>query len=680
MSEPATIHGRAVEVTLAAKTAEAPSPRFALLAYTGVPMDLGREHPVVIDLATQTVTAKARPVLRDHDANRVVGHTTEVKVTPRGLEVAGVVSGENADSREVVASARKGFTWQVSGGWRITEPMERVPRGRTAQVNGRTIEGPALIARRTRLQEVSFVSLGADDDTSAVVAHTPNPSNRPVTIDNDDAPDDGGDMLHANGAPVRFVDTRDGAGSALEAAEIRRQRGILAVAAKYPTLAVQMPDGSTGSLADFAIEAGWSADKTELHAIRHSRPSAPGPRRGVGEGPSRQAVVTASLARSLGVPGEQLAADPAIGEQAVDAATAPDVRDIGLHGLLHAALEAANEPRRHGRVTNDTIRAAFRSAGSLQATGFTTISIPEVLSAVANKAMLAEYRNVPTVWREIAATASLSDFKPHNFYRLETVGGYRKIAADGELKHVNLVDAKFDVKADTHGAIIAVTRQDWINDDMSVLDSLPAKLGRLGAVKVEEEVLKALLANQDAMFHVNNGNLLSGASSALSAEAIESAELLFRNAVTADGRPILSMPNLLLTGTDQAVKARRLVSDLSTAESVGDGNAGGTSSTVTFNGNPFRGLKTAASPYVNNTRIRDAEGNAITGQGDGQWFLFANPADLAAIVVGFLNGRQEPTVETGSTDFDTLGVAMRAYHDWGIGIRDKAAAVKAAGA
>ncbi|MFH5805562.1 hypothetical protein ACG2DA_16040, partial [Alienimonas sp. DA493] len=149
---------------------------FSLTAYTGGPMDLGRKYPVVVDLETQAVTAKSRPVLRDHNPDRIVGHTSGlnggngVENDGRVLRVAGVVSAANQDADEVVRAARNEFPWQVSGGWKLTRPFEQLAAGRTAVVNGKTVRGPALIARHAVLNEVSFVALGADDSTAAEVA------------------------------------------------------------------------------------------------------------------------------------------------------------------------------------------------------------------------------------------------------------------------------------------------------------------------------------------------------------------------------------------------------------------------------------------------------------------------------------------------------------------------------
>jgi hypothetical protein len=54
-------------------------PTFTGNAYTGAPMrPEGWYRPVVVDLAGVRVPSQHRPILRQHDHNRIVGHSTEV--------------------------------------------------------------------------------------------------------------------------------------------------------------------------------------------------------------------------------------------------------------------------------------------------------------------------------------------------------------------------------------------------------------------------------------------------------------------------------------------------------------------------------------------------------------------------------------------------------------------------
>jgi hypothetical protein len=79
-----------------------------------------------------------------------------------------------------------------------------------------------------------------------------------------------------------------------------------------------------------------------------------------------------------------------------------------------------------------------------------------------------------------------------------------------------------------------------------------------------------------------------------------------------------------------------------------------------------------ASPYLN------AQG--LPGSSATAWYLFANPADVAAMEIAYLRGQRTPTIESGETDFDTLGMKWRGYFDFGVAMQDFRATVKSAGA
>jgi hypothetical protein len=147
-------------------------PRFALMAYTGVELRgvfKGQKLPIVVDLAGMQVPRSTVPVLKDHNPALIVGHTTQIENTGRDVRVTGLASGAGQVSQEVIQSAKDGFPWQAS----ITAAfgdVEEVRKGQRVLVNGREFTGPVLIARSSRIKEVSFVALGADDNTTAAIA------------------------------------------------------------------------------------------------------------------------------------------------------------------------------------------------------------------------------------------------------------------------------------------------------------------------------------------------------------------------------------------------------------------------------------------------------------------------------------------------------------------------------
>ena len=115
------------------------------------------------------VTRKSRPILKDHDRGSIVGHTDDITINDKSLVVAGVISGVGTTAQEVIATSENGFPWQASLG-ASADKVVFIPEGKTAQANGREQKGPVYIARKSTLGEVSFVALGADDNTEARVA------------------------------------------------------------------------------------------------------------------------------------------------------------------------------------------------------------------------------------------------------------------------------------------------------------------------------------------------------------------------------------------------------------------------------------------------------------------------------------------------------------------------------
>lgn len=143
---------------------------FSGIGYTGQPMKpMGWYDPIIVDLQGVRISSQHRPILRQHDHEQIVGHSTSVKVTKAGIEFEGVFSGQPEHVEKVTIPAKNGFKWQMSIG---ANPLRTsfLASGEKATVNGREVVGPLTISHETEIGECSFVPLGADGDTSAVVS------------------------------------------------------------------------------------------------------------------------------------------------------------------------------------------------------------------------------------------------------------------------------------------------------------------------------------------------------------------------------------------------------------------------------------------------------------------------------------------------------------------------------
>jgi hypothetical protein len=140
--------------------------QFAITAYTGKELDtwFGR---LVIDV-DGIATKEKMPVLREHARDRVVGYGQSYKDNG-ALYVAGEFSKSTRDAREVLALADEGYPWQASVAVWPQKVMNLKDEKMRATVNGREFSGPAEVWLESKVGEVSFVSLGRDDDTAAIV-------------------------------------------------------------------------------------------------------------------------------------------------------------------------------------------------------------------------------------------------------------------------------------------------------------------------------------------------------------------------------------------------------------------------------------------------------------------------------------------------------------------------------
>lgn len=163
---------------------------FAATSYTGVGMRLeGFAHPVVVDLAGMKIPSQKMPVLRQHDPERPVGHTTAAETSAQRLRNAGFLHDITAAGKEALALIDADFPFQVSLGADV-QKMEYVPKDETAKANGRNFEGPVYMARATTLREISLVPMGADPNTSAALLGVADPDLKAAFVHNSETSPD----------------------------------------------------------------------------------------------------------------------------------------------------------------------------------------------------------------------------------------------------------------------------------------------------------------------------------------------------------------------------------------------------------------------------------------------------------------------------------------------------------
>jgi len=614
----------AARVEIEAKSTDAP-PRFSMVAYTGGPMDIGGFGDlVVVDLDGLDIGAKARPILRDHEASRIVGHTTDIRVSRRSdntaeLLVSGLISGSGPDAAEVIASSRQGFPWQASIGARATE-WEQLRAGATATVNGRKIDGPAQIARKSVLKEVSWVALGADDATSARLAAKARDTEQ---------------NTHRKGNGMSMTENDIRASERKRLADINDiVRGV-----------------SGDGVAEFkaqAINGDITLDELRgrmLEIVRASRPVMGAPRSG-SDAPAAPArdIIAASVLRRL--PGGVKIAEKAYGVHALEAADAHRIGSLVEACEFALRSEGRDIPRGN---KNDLIRAALSG-----------VSLPNALGDTVGRMLMEAYGEAPASWRSFAAVRSVSDFRTATEIQPYIADKLDQLPPGGEVNHATMGEEKtLTYKVDTFAKTLGVDRRDIINDDIGIFDSAARAFGSMAARTLNDLVWKTILDNGGSFYSAGNSNYLTGAGTALSVTSLTNAIAQMLKQKDSQGRSIDLVPSVLVVPPELLYTAKQAL-ESEFLERTADGAA---------TGNPARAaVRLATESRLSNASFTNASANG--------WYLFTAPQSVP-FVVAFLNGVEVPTVETFGFDTNpnSLSYQWRIYHDFGCAFGQKQASV-----
>lgn len=676
------------EVEFAAAVVDGDSPRlprFKMLAYTGGPI-LKWGEVYVIDLAGMSIPETGIPVRMHHEADQGVGHTEKIEAkNGRRLLIEGIVSRDTEAAREVVASAKQGFPWQASVGIQI-QGSESVAEKVLVTVNGRKFTGPLFVFRKTSLEEVSFVDRGADGNTSARVAAMADRRGAMIcelckseTCDGSCANDDvrtsepkkveasgGGDSLEDTGVSVpvpkaspkvpspEAVPQLEAAADVIAEMETKMRTATVAESKRIADIQ-EICAGECRELEAKAISGGWTLERCELEKLRTLRPKPVATH--IDRTPVTGKVLEAAVVLSAKHPKVEEKYD----EETLDRA---DKRFRGGIGLQELLLEAAWANGYTGRSFRD-MRGVLRAAmgGSQFQAGVSLIDLPGILGAVANTFLLEGFFSVEQVWRAISSRRSVTNFQTVTSYRLIGKDQYELVAPGGEIKHGTLGEETYTNKADTYGLILNIDRRDIINDDLGALTTVPRKQGRGAGLKIND-IFWTVFMDNSSFFTAGNNNYIVDFPLAIA--GLTTGEQTFMDQVDGDSKPTGIEPKILLVPTALMAIGSQLFSSMEMREY-------GTGASVRYpTANPHANkFPVHVSRYLGNT--------AYTGASSLAWYLLADPQDLSTIEVAFLNGQESPTIESADADFNTLGISLRGYHDFGVAKQDPKAGMKSKG-
>ena len=282
----------------------------------------------------------------------------------------------------------------------------------------------------------------------------------------------------------------------------------------------------------------------------------------------------------------------------------------------------------------------------------TTSDFPLLLSAAANKMLLAAYQPAQPTYRTIFLRRDFRDFKAHRFLRIGDFPSLVALNENGEIQAGTMSESQELVALSTFARRIRVTRQMLVNDDLGAFTDFAAMIGRrvadfenataYGLLNTANGAGPTLTTGAAAVFATAAARAnMASAGTVLDLTNLALGRAAIMKQKTLDGLPIsIGSSMRLVVGPSQEMAARQLTVNVA--------------ATQTSNANIYAGfVQPLVEPLIPSNR----------------WYLFSDPLTAPVYVYGYLNGAEGPQVTTGPVS-GVDGVEVSVIFDFGVGAID----------
>lgn len=583
----------------------------------------------------------AGSVLWNHNPDNVIGLPVDVSLDETERKGrASIRFDDDADSNRIFAKVRGGSVRGVSVGFRVQEWEPLGDGERWTSPQGRTFTGPADIATSWRAYEFSL---------------TPIPADASVGIGRNDGllePTEGeGNMsTEAPGLAPKVEETRavtippnsetipekGPSGADVIRAERARVKEIREMCARFEPAA---------ELVDGLIDSGASVEQARAAIFEKLGTAWP-----CHDSVRRVEVGEEEKTKWARAAEDKLALRTQWGPSEIKdekrVAAASEVECSRLVDLARESLRRAHVDTRRLNESEMISRAISHS----------TSDFANILSNVANKALVKAYSEAPSTWRPFVNVVSLSDFKSKSVVKLSDAGDLIETKELEPMPETSFSDTAESYALSTFSRRFGISRQAIINDDLSAFDRIPAAMGA-AARRVPAKLFYDLLVSSSgvgptmaedsqALFsasHTSGSNYLAAAG-AIAIATLSAAKALIRlqKTMVATGEtayPLNLTPSYLLVPTALEAVALQYTTQI----------------TAAVNSNVLPGwipsLQVVVEPRL------DSATNGTTA-----WYLVVPPSQISCAEVAFLGGKEEPTmIRQDGTNI--LGVEWGVYLD-----------------
>lgn len=292
-------------------------------------------------------------------------------------------------------------------------------------------------------------------------------------------------------------------------------------------------------------------------------------------------------------------------------------RGFTLFEMARTCATAAGVNTR-GMDRMDVVANAFTHSSS---------DFPLLLADTAKKALKKGYEEAPEVFPQFTRPVTLTDFKPTSLAGLGRFSNLDIVPENGEYTSGTFNESGSSLKLVTYGKKFGISRQAIINDDLNALSDVPRKMGQAAKRTVGNAVFSLLTSNPTladgvALFHATHHNLV-GAGSTISTTSVDGLRVLMATQQDADGNVV-------------RVPLKYVVVPV---------GLGGLARTVLESQFEVSGSKNLTTPNIVRNSFEVIEDPRLDAASATAWYGVADPAMFDGIVVGYLDGKQEPYLE-----------------------------------
>lgn len=311
-----------------------------------------------------------------------------------------------------------------------------------------------------------------------------------------------------------------------------------------------------------------------------------------------------------------------------------DMMDMARRSIAAAGGNADGMTRREIAMAALNMDSdARRDAGMMSTSDF-----PYVLASTVNRSLRAAYEQAPRTFTAWARQSTNKDFREKSLVQLSGMSQFKKINEGGEYKLATFGDTAEKYSLSKYGAIIAITWESLINDDLSAFARIPGMIAEEAAALEGDLVYAALLGNPTmvdgvTLFHADHGNL-AASGGAISDVTLGAGRAAMRKQTGQNGRVLNLAPEILIVGPDKEAEALKYTSS------------------------NFVAAKSVDINPAFNTSLSVVVDNRVTGN---QWFLASTPARVDTVEYAYLEG-ENGLFTTRKEGFEVDGVEIKVRH------------------